>query len=177
MKFDDKRLYIDNQKIKLELLIEELKYQQPINISEIINISIEHYNFTNFIEFVNIFEDYKWNTIKESYNKLKKKINLDKKIYPKIIKIYGIINCYYSSDQINDKNKMITKLYDENYILNIEWKKIQKLHTILINKRKNYMRNKSIIKIYKSNNDILILMNKLEEIYIELKKLKKNNLK
>jgi len=172
MKFDAKKLYIDNQKIKLELLIKELEIQLPININTTIEILNNHYKFINFVKYIKIFEDYKWQIIKENYNILKKEINIDKNKYKKIIKIYGIINCYYSLDIINNNNNIIKSLYDKLCILNIEFCKLQELHNILINKRKNYIRNIKIIKIYKSNNDIIILINKLQEIYNKLKDLK-----
>jgi hypothetical protein len=122
---------------------------------------------------MNIYEDYKWSKIKEDYNKIKKKVNIDKKIYPQIIKIYGIVNNYYSSDEFNDKNIIIKKLNEDNNLLKIEFEKLKKLHNKLINKRKNYVKNMKMIKIYISNKESDLLIQKLYQIHHDLKILKK----
>ena len=171
MKFDDKKLYINNQKIILDSLINELMNLLPININNSIDILNDHYKFINFIEYIKIFEDYRWQLIKETYNNLKKKLILIKKKYQKIIHIFGVINSYYSLDYINNINNLIINIYDKTCILKIKWINLQKIHYILINKRKNYIRNTKILKIYKLNNEVFILMNKLQEIYSKLKDL------
>jgi hypothetical protein len=173
MNLDNKKLFINNLKIKIDLLINESLEQFPINLNHIKNIINDHNIFINFTDSMKIYENYKWAQIKEDYNKIKKKINSDKKLYTKIVKIFGIINNYYSSEEFNIKNNLISKLYNYNNLLILEWIKIKELHNNLINKNKGYIKNKSLIKIYIKNDDILELIKKLYEIYYGLKKLEK----
>jgi hypothetical protein len=130
-------------------LIKDSIVEIPININSITTIINEHYQFINIIETTKIYEDYKWEKLKEEYNKIKKKVNLDKKLYPQIIKIYGIVNSYYLLEEYNTKNNIISKLSEYNNLLKLEWMKIRILHNTLINKRKSYVRNTNIIKIFK----------------------------
>jgi hypothetical protein len=173
MNLDNKKVLITNLKIKLELLIEESLIQIPINMNTIKNSLDEHYDFINFIESMNIYEDYKWEKIKEEYNKIKKKVNINKKLYPEIIKIYGIVNNYYSIDEFNNKNSIIKKLNEDNILLKIEYEKIKKLHNIFIIKRKNYVKNMKITKIYITDKDSEQLIERLYQIHNDLKILKK----
>jgi hypothetical protein len=173
MNIDNKKELINNQKIKLESLIKESLIQLPINFNYIKSNLNEHFNFIKFIELMGIYENYKWEKIKEDYNKIKKKYNIDKKLYLKIIKIYGVVNNYYSFDEFNDKNNIIKKINEDNNTNIIEWEKLKKFHYILTNKRKNYVRNTTIIKIYNTNNEIKELIDKLYEINIKLTQLKK----
>ena len=65
MKFDNKKLYINNLKIKLELLIDNSLIEIPNNLT-IIKINLEkHSNFINFVDSVKIYEIYKWTKLKE----------------------------------------------------------------------------------------------------------------
>ena len=121
---------------------------------------------------MNIYEDYKWENIKVIYNKIKKKINQDKKLYNKIVKIYGMVNIYYSIDEYNNYNKIINDLYNFNNNMKIEWEKIKKLHNLLINKRKNYIKNKNIIKVFIINDDVNIIIKNLYETYYKIKNIK-----
>jgi hypothetical protein len=172
MNLNNKKILINNLKIKLESLIKDLLIQIPINFGLIKNNLDEHYSFINFTKSMNIYEDYKWVKIKKDYNEIKKKYNLDKKLYPQIIKIYGTINNYYSLDEFNDKNNIIQKI--NNDLLKIEFEKLKELHRILTNKRKNYIKTMGIIKIYETNDDIEKLINKLHTIYTKLKQIKKD---
>lgn len=173
MTLETKKMFINNLKIKLEELIKSSLIEILIDFNSITCMVNDHYHFINFIESMKIYEDYKWKRIKKKYNKLKKKINIDKKLYPQIIKIYGIINSYYSIEEYNIKNNIINKLSENNKLLIIEWIKIKILHNSLINKRKNYVKNNSIIKIFIENNDIKKIIDKLNNIYNNIKKLKK----
>jgi len=173
MNLDNKKLFINNLKIKLKLLVDKLLIELPINFNNIkCNLDV-HYSFINFVELINIYEDYKWNIIKEEYSKIKKKLNLDKKLYPQIIKIYGIVNTYYSPTEFNDMNKIIIKFNDDTNLLKIEWERIRKLHNVLMNKRKNYIKNSKIIKILKTNKNFDHFIERLYQIYNNLINLKK----
>ena len=170
MKFDNKKLYINNLKIKLELLIDNSLIEIPNNLT-IIKINLEkHFNFINFVDSVKIYEIYKWTKLKEEYNKIKKKINIDKKLYPQIIKIYGIINSYYTVEETECKNKIIKKINEDNILLLIQLEEIKKIHNNIIIKCKYYIRNINIIKINQENNEYDILIKKLYEIHSNLKK-------
>jgi hypothetical protein len=173
MNLDNKKLFINNLKIKLISLVDKLLIELPINFNIIKTNLDDHYSFINFVELMNVYEDYKWNIIKEEYSKIKKKFNLDKKLYPQIIKIYGIVNTYYTPDEFNDMNTIIKKFNDDTILLNIEWEKFKKLHNILMNKRKNYIKNHKIIKIFKTNKDFDQFIERLYEIYNNLINLKK----
>lgn len=173
MNLDKKKILINDLKIKLTLNVDKLLIELPI-IFDLIKDNINtHYSFIKFVELMNIYEEYKWEMIKENYNKIKKKYNLNRKLYPQIIKIYGTVNNYYSPDEFNKMNLIINKFKDDCSLLIIEWEKLKKLHTFLINKRKNYVRNTSIIKIYKTNKEYEQFIERLYQIYDDLTKLKK----
>lgn len=151
MNLETKKIIINDLKVKLSNLVKEAINELPINIKNIKDMIDNHIFFINFIESMNIYEDYKWENMKVLYNIVKKKINQDKKLYNKIVKIYGIVNNYYSIDEYNNYNKIINELYNYNNNMKIEWEKIRKLHNLLINKRKNYIKNKSIVKVFNLN--------------------------
>ena len=151
MNLDNKKLIINDLKVKLSNLVKDSQSELPINIKNIKDMIDNHIFFINFIESKNIYEDYKWENMKLFYNKVKKKVNQDKKLYYKIVKIYGIVISYYSIDEYNNYNKIISELYDINNNMKLEWEKIKKLHNLLIKKRKNYIKNKSIIKVFNLN--------------------------
>lgn len=174
MILENKKIVINNLKIKLEELIKKSLIELHIDFNNILNVTNDHYQFINFTEYMKIYEDYKWNKIKEEYNQIKKKVNIDKKLYSQIIKIYGIINNYYSIEEFNNKNDIIKKLYIDTNSLKLEWIKIKLLHNLLINKRKNYVKNSSFIKIFITDTNILELTDQLYKIYNNLKKLKNN---
>ena len=174
MKLDDKKIVINNFKIKLEYLIKEGSIQLPINLNNIKINLIEHYNFINFIESINIYEKYKWDKLKEDYNRIKKKVNRDKKIYLKIINYYGIVNNYYTHNENNDIEIYIKKINENTEILKLEFEKLIIIHNIFINKSKNYIKNMKIIKVDISNKESSQLIKRLYQIYYELKILKKD---
>jgi len=147
MNLNNKKIIINDLKVKLSNLVKDSQSELPINIKNIKDMIDNHIFFINYIETNNIYEDYKWENMKLIYNKIKKKVNQDKKLYYKIVKIYGIVISYYSIDEYNNYNKIINELYNTNYDMKLEWEKIKKLHNLLINKRKNYIKNKNIVKI------------------------------
>jgi len=172
MNLVNKKLYINNLKLKLELLIKN-SLDDITNDLVIIKSNLEeHYSFINFIESIKLYEIYRWERMKQEYNKIKKKVNIDKKLYPNIIKIYGIVNSYYSSDDHENNNKMIIKIREHHNILLIEWNQMNKIHNDLIIKRKSYMKNNNIIKITQENNDSNNLIEKLYDIHYNLKQIK-----
>jgi len=173
MKLDDKMKVIDNIKIKLELSIKEASIQIPLDLSNIKMNLDEHYNFIKIIESINVYEDYKWIKIKEDYNRIKKKVNIDKKLYSRIINFYGIVNNYYTQDENNNIDTIIKKINEENIMLKIEFEKLIIIHNIFFNKRKNYIKNMKIIKVYISNKEITQLIERLSQIYNELKIIKR----
>lgn len=148
MNLETKKLIINDFKVKLSNLVKEAINELPINIKNIKDMIDNHIFFINFTESMNIYENYKWENMKVVYNTVKKKVNQDKKLYNKIVKIYGIVISYYSNDEYKNYNKIINELYNINNDMKIEWIKIRKLHNLLINKRKNYIKNKNIIKIF-----------------------------
>ena len=172
MNLDNKKIIINDLKDKLYSLIKEAINELPINIKDIKDMIDDHIFFINFIESMNIYENYKWENMKVNYNELKKKINQDKKLYYKIVKIYGIVNNYYSIDEYNDYNNIIDELYNTNNNMKIEWEKIRKLHNLLINKRKNYIKNQNIIKVFIVNDDVNIIIKNLYETYHKIKNIK-----
>ena len=172
MNIQNKKRLINNLKVNLEYLINESLYELPNNITQIKNIYNDHKIFINFVEKINLYEDYKWNKIKQDYNKVKKKINQDKKLYLKIVRIYGVVNNYYLIDEFNNKNKIIQQINEYNYIIMIEWNEIKKLHRILTCKRSSYIKNINIIKVFNMNKEYENLIKRIYEIYNELVKLK-----
>ena len=169
MSLNNKKLLINNLKIKLDNLIKISLNEIPNNIKNIKVMIDNHYFFINFIETINIYIEDKYKDIKILYNKLKIKINQDKKLYFKIIKIYGIVNCYYSIEEFNNYNNIINELYEYNNDMKIEWDKIKILHNLLINKRKNYIKNQNIIKVFIMNDDINQIINNLYKNYDRIK--------
>ena len=176
MNLSKKKIIIDNFKIKFVELIKEALYELPINLENIKVIIKEHYFFIDFTEFMNIYEEYKWTKIKDDYNIIKKKVNKDKKLYLKIIKIYGIINSYYTSEDFNYYNKVLSNLYNYNIKIKIDWDEIKKLHNILIMKRKNFIKKLEMIKIFIYNDEINNLVSQLIIIFNKIKMLKKNSI-
>ena len=174
MKLDDKMKVIDNIKIKLDFLIKEALSQLPINLYNIKMNLNKHYSFIKMIESINVYEDYEWIKIKEDYNKIKKKVNIDKKLYSQIINFYGIVNNYYTQDENNNINIIIKNINEENIMLKIEFEKLIIIHNIFFNKRKNYIKNMKIIKVYISNKDTSQLIERLYQIHNELKIIKRD---
>lgn len=175
MDFNNKKLIINEFKNNFTNLIKVSKSEIPNNIKNIKEMIDNHFFFIDFIETMNIYENYKWEDIKVIYNKVKKKVNQDKKLYYKILKIYGTINCYYSIDENKYYNIIITELYNTNNDMILEWVKIKEIHNLLIKKRKNYIKNQNIVKIFIINDDINKIINKLYETYYKLKHIKNNS--
>lgn len=136
MNLDNKKLMIAEFKNNLSNLIKESKSEIPNNIKNIKEMINDHFFFIDFIESMNIYENYKWEDIKITYNKVKKKINHDKKLYYKIVKIYGTVNCYYSNDENKNYYIIINELYNNNNDMILEWIKIKEIHNLLIKKGK-----------------------------------------
>ena len=172
MDLDNKKAIIYRSKNNLSLLINEAINQIPTNIKNINEIIIYHNLFIDFVESMNIYENYKWEDIKITYNKVKKKINHDKKLYYKIVKIYGIINCYYSNDENKYYDIIINELYNTNNDMILEWENIKEIHNLLIKKRKIYIKNQNIVKVIIINDDINKIINRLYETYYKLKNIK-----
>ena len=59
-------------KNNLSTLIKESKSEIPNNINNIKEMINDHFFFIDFIESMNIYENYKWEEIKITYNKVKK---------------------------------------------------------------------------------------------------------
>ena len=181
MKAIDNKIEKKQNKINSDkkILFDKIEYAENNlennNIILIQNIDV-HNEFINFLELIKVFELYKWKKLILSYNKIKKKINSDKKIYTKIIRIYGNINNYLNKEEINKINNIIIKIQNQTETMIYNYCLLQKKHNEISIKSKNLSRSSEIIKIYEITSKIKPLLSKLYKIYIDLKIINKKSI-
>ena len=181
MKAIDNKIEKKQNKINSDkkILFDKIEYAENNlennNIILIQNIDV-HNEFINFLELIKVFELYKWKKLILSYNKIKKKINSDKKIYTKIIRIYGNINNYLNKEEINKINNIIIKIQNQTETMIYNYCLLQKKHHEISIKSKNLSRSSEIIKIYEITSKIKPLLSKLYKIYIDLKIINKKSI-
>lgn len=174
MKSDAVKLEEKQEKIKAakQLLLDKIAYAEA-NIEPNSNKLIEnleaHKEFINFAELMKVYELYKWKSLKFKYTEIKKKTNLDKKLYNQIIRIYSNITNYLTEQEITKISNCIRKLQSENESMMYNYVLVQKKHRDISNKCKYLIKNDDITKIYEINPQVQPLITKLYENYIDFK--------
>lgn len=129
----------------------------------------DHIEFIHFAELMKVYEIYKWKTLKSTYSAIKKKTNLDKKVYNQIIRIYADITCYLTEQEATTIANTIRKLQGLNENMMYSYVLLQKKHRDVLNKCKYLIRNQDIAKITEINPQVQPLITKLYENYIDIK--------
>ena len=168
-KIDEKLEKINKTK---EILLDQINYADCNlinNTTKINQVFEDHNDFIHFAELMKVYEIYKWNNLKLNYSHIKKKTNLDKKLYWQIIKLYSNIINYFSEEETNNISNKIRKIQSENDTMVYNYALLQKKHRDILNKCKYLIKNDQIIKIYETNSEIEPLIIKLYENYINIK--------
>ena len=173
MDIECKKEIFNQNRNKLNILINNLSINISINFKLIKDNYKLHYDFLNFIDMIKLYESYKWEKIKQEYNNIKKMITLNKNLNKLIIKLYGNINNYYTDKENNNMNNLLQKFNDDILLLKIEMNNLRNTHIILVNKKTNYIKNNNIIKIYKLHDKCIIYINKLYDMYDKINILNK----
>jgi hypothetical protein len=175
LKMEEKQEKIKSAK---QLLLDKIAYAEanlePNSIK--LNQNIEdHIEFINFAELMKLYELYKWTNLKTTYTEIKKKTNLDKKVYNQIIRIYANITNYLNEQEINQITNTIRKLQSQTDTMIYNYMILQKKHRDVLNKCKYLIRNDEITKIHEITPQIQPLITKLYENYIDRKIINKKN--
>lgn len=168
-KMNDKIYKINKVKEILLVKITYAEYNFSNNITEINQVFEDHTDFIHFAELMKVYEIYKWEKLKLNYSNIKKKTNLDKKIYWQIIKLYSTIVCYFSEEESNNINNKIRKIQSENDTMIYNYALLQKKHRDILNKCKYLIKNEQIIKINNLNSEVQPLVTQLYKNYIDIK--------
>lgn len=175
IKMEEKQEKIKSAK---QLLLDKIAYAhanlEPNSIK--LNQNMEdHIEFINFAELMKVYELYKWKNLKATYTEIKKKTNLDKKVYNQIIRIYANITNYLNEQEISEISTTIRKLQSQTDLMIYNYMILQKKHRDISNKCKYFIRNDEITKIYEITSQIQPLITKLYENYIDIKIINKKN--
>lgn len=178
MKSDAVKMEEKQEKIKAakKLLLDKIAYAEANldpNSNKLIENLEAHNEFINFAELMKVYELYKWKSLKTSYTEIKKKTNIDKKVYSQIIRIYANITNYLTEQEITLISNTIRKLQSANDNMLYNYVLLQKKHRDISNKCKYLIKNDDITKIYEINSQVQPLITKLYENYIDIKIVKK----
>jgi hypothetical protein len=169
VKLEEKKEKISSAKKLLEDKIAYAEASIGPNSKKIIGNMEDHMDFINFAELMKIYELYKWKKLKGDYSELKKKINLDKKIYLQIIKIYSNIVNYLSDQENSQIGKTIRKIQADNDTMIYDYLRLQHTHRDISNKCKYLIRNNQITKIYDISSELQPVITKLHVNYMDIK--------
>jgi hypothetical protein len=138
------------------------------------NVLIDSHNlFLHFVETMQLYELYKWDTLKFNYMQIKKKFNKDKKKYKLLTTLYGNVSNYYTLEEREQYHNMIQMIgIDYNNML-YTFVRLNNIHKTINNKCVQFTKNDNYIKIDNitdENQDILI---ELYQNYIDIKFLNK----
>jgi len=165
----DKINKINQSMCKFNDLLTNTEKELGFNLLKIEQSLETHNDFVNFVEIMNIYEDYRWTNIKSEYNFIKKKINKEKKVTRQITKFFGSLTNYYTLLEIDNINIRIKDITTNIELIIYNFNKLQRLHDDVHNKRKYMIRNPNIVKIdcFDDSNKHILL--KLYENYISIK--------
>lgn len=168
------------EKIKLAkaLLFEKIAYAESNlvpNTKKLMENLEDHTEFITFAELMKVYELYKWKTLKSTYTDIKKKTNLDKKVYNQIVRIYSNITNYLTEQEVTNIANSLRKLQGANEEMMYSYVLLQKKHRDVLNKCKYLIRNDEITKIHEINPQIQPLITKLYENYIDMKIINKKS--
>lgn len=152
------------------LLTEDKIKYNIIKLNDIIEM---HNEFLNFIKITNVYEIYNWNRLKYNYSNIKKILNKDKKLYTILADMYGNIISYYNSEQVEQYNKQLKMIGENNNIMLYTFIQLKNIHKEAHIKCKYFHKKEDIIKVDTITDDIKPIMTELYEIYMDTKLLNK----
>lgn len=161
-KIEEDKCYFESM---INVIYDNIKY----NISKLDDNISSHNEFINFIKIMNLYEDYKWNTLKYNYMSIKKKVNIDKKTYKTIIDLYGDIISYYTSEQIEMNNKLMKEISEYYDMMLYSFIQLHNIHRDVYIKCKYFIKNNMIVKVNNITNDNMPILTELYQLYIDIK--------
>ena len=163
-----KTLLIQNNKLKIDNLLQLCNDNYLKNINDCNLLLNEHIQFIKITKITNIIDLSKWKDFINRYKILKFKIMKDNKLINKTSEIYSNTISYYTKAQSNDINNIITKYEEikENVIIEFAFLKHEHNHVAQFIKRK-----KQFIIIDKDYDNCMEL---LYDINIKINKIKKH---
>jgi hypothetical protein len=173
MSIDDKILMIETKKLEVGITIKYTHDMYKQNI-EILDSQIEyHKDFHNFIDKMKICELFKWEYLKGRFNHIKKKITADKKLSKKVSKLYGSIINYYTNEDRDYLNKLLTQINEYRGKMLFDFEYLKGMHKNLLQKIKTSVNSPNITKIYKYRNEYDEVYEKIYKNFMNLKLLDK----
>lgn len=161
-KIEDDKQYFESM---LNIIYDSIKY----NISKLDDNISNHNEFINFIKIMNLYEDYKWNTLKYNYMSIKKKVNMDKKTYKTIIDLYGDIISYYTPELIEINNKLMKEISEYYNMMLYSFIQLHNIHKDVYIKCKYFIKNNMIVKVNNITSDNKSILVELYQLYIDIK--------
>ena len=169
MDITDKINKINQSKKEFNNLLTGTNNKLEYNSNKIDSLVEAHSDLLVFVQKMNIFEKYRWNTIKTEYITLKKKINKDRKLIHSVTKFFGTLTNYYDSNEIEKIDSSITSISNMIDMINYKFNKLKEVHRDFQIKKKHIIKNDSISKISDFNDDNKKLLQKIYENYIGVK--------
>lgn len=165
----DKINKINQSMCKFNELLSNTEKELNFNLVKIDQNIDAHNDFVNFVETMNLYEDYRWENIKSEYNFIKKKINKEKRLIHVITKFFASLTNYYTSTEIDRINTRIGTVSNDIELMIYKFNKLQRVHDEVHNKRKYMIRNPIVIKIDSINDSNKHILLKLYENYMSIK--------
>jgi hypothetical protein len=160
---------ITEDKQYFDTMINDIYNSIKYNISKLDDNISNHNEFINFIKIINLYEDYKWRTLKYNYSKIKKKINKDKKTYKSLIELYGDIISYYTPDQIEMNNRLMKEVSEYYDMMLYSFIQLHNIHKDIYIKCKYFIKSDKIIKVNNITSDNMLTLIELYKLYIDIK--------
>ena len=160
---------IEEDKSYFDSMINDIYDNIKYNINKLEDNISNHNEFINFIKIMNLYEDYKWRTLKYNYSKIKKKINMDKKTYKSLIELYGDIISYYTPELIEMNNKLMKEIREYYDMMIYGFIQLHNIHKDIYIKCKHFIKSDKIIKVNNITNDNMSLLIEFYQLYIDIK--------
>lgn len=169
MDITDKINKINQSKKEFNELLTSTNNELEFNSNKIDSLVEAHSDLLKFIQKMNIFEEYRWNSIKSRYMTIKKKIKKDSKLIHNITKFFGTLTNYYNSNEIEKIDNSITSISNMIDLVNYKFNKLNDVHKDFQIKKKAFVNSDMVIKISDINDDNKQLLQKIYENYISIK--------
>ena len=160
---------INEDKQHFDNMINNIYDNIKCNITDLDDNMNNHVEFINFIKIMNLYEDYKWNTLKYNYMSIKKKVNIDKKTYKNLIDLYSDIISYYTSEQIEVNNKLMKEISEYYDMMLYSFIQLHNIHKDVYIKCKYFIKNNMIVKVNNITSDNKSILVELYQLYIDIK--------
>ena len=164
-----KQIKINTNKEKFEENVTSTYNTITNNIDNINNIISSHKEFLLFIEMMQVFEIYRWTTLKSEYNTIKKQFNMNKKLYRNVSELYGDVITYYNEENITKYNNMLKNIGSVNNTMLYTFIELKKLHKDVYKRFQQFIKNDNIIKIHEINDTNKEIIKELYQNYIDSK--------